>query len=184
MSAVPTADDFSSQLVILDASTIINLLIADAWTTLLHLNGYQMASTKIVTQQIIHVRQKSKIQGAVANGSLQLVDAQIPSNLLRLFPDWVRRFGEQDASVLANALAMNAWMGADDRSLCNEAQRQGVAKILGTEELLAEMVRQGSISLDQGNRKLKKLKDARVVLHVPCLCSLLGISCTCETSRL
>lgn len=173
-------DDRPRQLLVLDASIMINFLLVNSWPMLLRITSYRMVTPSLVTEQIRKDRRRAAIKEALTSGALLIVDEPIPDRLLPLFPDWVRRFGEQDAAVLLNALALNASMGADDRGLCNEAERQGVVDILGTESLLAEAVRDGQISLQQGNGRLRRLRQERFQPRVPCLCALCDVPCTCR----
>lgn len=176
----PADDDKDPLLLILDASTIINFIDVNAWQTLTQLDGFVLATPKIVARQVeVKERRKRTIRDAVSSGSLRLLDEQVPPILLELFVDAARRFGEQDAAVLLHALVLNAGIAADDRSLCNEARRQGVRLILGTEALLVGAVGQGLISLAQGNRRLRKLREYRFDSREPCLCSLLDTPCCC-----
>ena len=159
---------------------MINFLLIRSWQTLLRIDRFALVSPKVVVQQIKGNHTRATIQKAIAAGSLHLVDEQIPASHLESLPNWVLRFGEQDAAVLVNALALNCWIGADDRGLCNEATRLGTTKIIGTEGLLAELVVQRHISLPQGNNKLKLLRQHRYEPHVPCLCALCGVACLCS----
>lgn len=172
--------DSSAQLIVLDASTIINFLLVRAWPSLLRTRSFQLASPRTVLKQIRKDRRVTAIRSAIREGTLREVDEPIPEHLLSAFPEWVRRFGEQDAAVLVNVIALDAWMGADDRALCNEAQRLGIVQIVGTEWLFAELVRQGHISLQRGNGKLRELSRNRYVPKEPCLCSMVGEACNCK----
>lgn len=180
MSDDPSSGIDRRQLLVLDASIMINFFQVNAWPSLLRLPGFKLASPRIVTEQLVKDRRRAAIRDAVASGSLQLVDETIPPQLLTVFAEWVRRFGEQDTAVLVNALVLDAWIGADDRGLCNEAQRHGIIRIVGTEWLLAEIVQQGQISLPQGNSKMRTLRDARFLSQHRCLCSLCGVVCSCR----
>lgn len=181
MKGASAGEDDAPALVVLDASTIINAIHANAWRNLLQLRGFLWSTPKVVVRQVEvkHSRRKP-IRDAVESGSLRLLDEPIPPSLLDLFVDAARRFGQQDAAVLVNALVVEAGIAADDRSLCNEARRQGVRLVLGTEDLFAATIREGLVSLAQGNRKLRSLRDARYEPRVACLCAMTGFPCSCR----
>lgn len=95
-------------------------------------------------------------------------------------PDLVRRLGEQDTSLLTNALVLDAILATDDCKLTSEARRRGVQRLVGTEWLLAELVRSQLISLQQANVKLHSLRDVRFASRETCRCRLCGVECHCR----
>jgi hypothetical protein len=180
MSAQSPPGVGTSVSLILDASVIVNFVDTNSWSMLLQLDGYSFATPKLVAQQVERKERRGRpIREAVASGALRLIDEPIPVPLLALFADVVDRLGQQDAAVLVYAITSSAGMAADDRALCNEARRRGVAFILGTEDLLATSVRQQRISIAQANRKLTRLRDLRFNSRHSCLCRLSGVECTC-----
>ena len=94
-------------------------------------------------------------------------------------PELVRRLGEQDTSLLINALVLDAILATDDRKLTSEARRRGINPVVSTEQCPAELVRSQAISLRQGNLKPRSLWEVRFVSREPCRCRLCGVACHC-----
>ncbi|MFT4037789.1 MAG: hypothetical protein QM692_06385, partial [Thermomicrobiales bacterium] len=146
---------------LLDASVLINFAHIQALGLLLSMETFRPATTRVVASQVLNETGRQQVQFALRSGSIELVDELIPAGLLPLVPGWVRRFGEQDTSLLINALVLQATLGTDDRRLRTEAQRRGVASLATTEDLLAELILARRLSLRQGNLKLVKLREVR-----------------------
>lgn len=172
----------AERLVLVDASVLINLTHIQALETLTRLDRLRLATTLVVARQVLNSVGQKQVKHAIRNGSIVLVDELIPLDLLPLVPEWVRRFGEQDTSLLINALILGATLGTDDRRLQAEAQRRGVISLATTEELLAALILARRLSLRQGNLKLAKLREVRFHSRLPCLCILCGVPCRCVNS--
>jgi hypothetical protein len=184
MSLGGCAGDGSVQRLVLDASTIINLIDSRAWPNVLRLTGFSFSTTPIVlieTQRRDH--RKKPLREALASNLLIQVDVEIPPFLLNLFSDVRKSHGAGDASVLLNAKILGYGIGADDRGLGNLARREGVEPVLTTELLLVEMVRQSLQSVSQANRKLRELKGYRFPSGMTCLCHLCGVPCACPIAQ-
>ena len=75
------------QIIVLDASIMINILQVNSWQALFRLDGIQLTSPKIVIEQITKDRRRATIRKSITSGELQLVDESIPMHLLPLFPN-------------------------------------------------------------------------------------------------
>ncbi len=168
------------RILLLDASILINLAHVGELDTVSRLYGQRLSTTKVVSRQVLNRQGQKQVQQALGNGRIRLVDEMIPVSLLPAIPELVRRLGEQDTSLLINALVLDAGLATDDRKLRNEAQRRGVQLLWSTERLLAELVRSQLISLRQGNLKLHRLREVRFTSREPCLCRLCGVACQCR----
>lgn len=142
--------------------------------------GQCLSTTKVVSRQVLNRHGQQQVQRALRTGRIRLVNEMIPVSLLPDIPELVRRLGEQDTSLLINALVLDAFLATDDRKLRNEAQRRGVQRPWGTERLLAELVQSHLISLRQGNLKLHSLREVRFKSREPCLCRMCGVVCQCR----
>lgn len=168
-------------LVILDASVIINFLIINRWSLLLQNHNYRMASPSLVIEQITRAPRRKQPLDSVSRGELEMVDEHIPHHVLTYIPSWLRHLGQHDTAVLVNAIALRASIAADDRRLAKVAIEHGVTQVLTTEELLAEVVMQGQISILSGNQHLDHLRRERFNSKHTCLCHLCGLQCRCAT---
>lgn len=157
-------------LLILDASVIINFLIINRWPILLRNQHYQVASPKLIIEEIKKPPKRKHLVDSVNRGELLVVDEAIPNHILALIPGWFKQLGQHDTAVLVNAVVLNASIAADDRRLVREATGQGVNKILGTEALLAEAVKQAHFSLLSGNQHLTDLRRQKFHSRYSCLC--------------
>lgn len=167
------------RILLLDASVLINLTYVGELDTLARIYEQRISTTKVVSRQVSNRQGQRQVRQALGSGRIQLVDEFIPARLLPAIPELVRRFGEQDTSLLINALVLDAILATDDRKLTSEAQRRGVEPVVSTAWLLAELVRSQAISLRQGNLKLRSLREVRFISRVPCLCQMCGVACQC-----
>ena len=172
--------DSAERILLLDASVLINVTHVGELDTLFRLYGQRLSTTKVVSRQVLNRQGQQQVQQALGSGRIRLVDEMIPVALFPAIPELVRRFGEQDTSLLINAIVLDAILATDDRKLSNEAQRRGVQRPWSTERLLAELVRSQLISLRQGNLKLHRLREARFTSRELCLCRLCGVACQCR----
>lgn len=93
-----------------------------------------------------------------------------------LFTRLTRRLSLADASCILLAARLGADLAVDDRTFREEATIVlSQVRLLGTEDLLAEAVRAGALSLADGDRLLGLLPTLRYLPKVASLGELLGI---------
>ena len=170
----------TERMLLLDASVLINVTHVGELDTLARMYEQRLSTTKVVSRQVSNRQGQKRVRQALGSGRIRLVDEMIPVSLLPAIPELVRRLGEQDTSLLINALVLDASLATDDRKLTSEARRRGVQHVVDTEWVLAELVRSQLISLQQGNAKLHRLRDVRFISREPCLCRLCGVTCQCR----
>jgi predicted nucleic acid-binding protein len=90
------------------------------------------------------------------------VETLILGNEASLFGRLTRRLSVADASSIVLAKQLGADLAADDRTLRQEAARNlPSSQLLGTETILADGVRKGLLSLEEGDHLLHELQRLR-----------------------
>lgn len=118
----------------------------------------------VVTQEILNEAQSGpdprEVEHAKGEGWIELRKIYADSPEYGTFVELRSRgFGLGEASAIAVCSAGGTWVFiSDDLDARNEARRRGVA-VVGTYGVLARHVAEGRLSLEEGNRLLRRMID-------------------------
>lgn len=157
------------RLTVADASILINFLGLGQFDLLFL--ARRLAITSEVNAEI--QRDRAALDAAIARGDVTvhalLMDAREVAEFVRL----TRRISAADASSIVLAARLGADLAVDDRVFRALATGLAAASLLGTEDLLADAVRAGALSLAEGDRLLSLLPGLRFLPRVASLSEIL-----------
>lgn len=157
------------RLTVVDASILINFLGLGRFDLLFV--ARRVAITAEVNAEI--QRNRAALDAAIARGDLTvhalLMDAAETAAFARL----TRRISAADASSIILAARLGGDLAVDDRAFRGEAAATVPSPLLGTEDLLADAVRTGALSLAEGDRLLGLLPALRFLPRIASLSEIL-----------
>ncbi|WP_018292010.1 hypothetical protein [Verrucomicrobium sp. 3C] len=139
-------------IVVMDANVLINLLRIGQVPLLARLNGYRFLVPEEVMQEIADLRQRELLASAVAAGYLgQVVVDTVDS--LALFAELRERMGRGEAACLALAATTGTHIASDEKKRFRRCAIEliGPTRIVRTESILLEAIRQGHISVAEAD---------------------------------
>lgn len=138
--------------VITDANVLINFLRIGRLPLLGSLDGYRFLVPEEVLREILDADQRKEIASAISAGYLtQVVVDTIES--LALFAELRDVMGRGEAACLSLAATMGCHIASDEKKRFRRRAIAliGEARILRTEAILLEGIRQGRISVSQAD---------------------------------
>lgn len=138
--------------VITDANVLINPLRIGQLPLLARLNGYRFVVPEDVTKEIKDPEQREALASAVAAGYLGQVIVDTMESLA-LFAELREVMGRGEAACLALAATTGSHIASDEKKRFRRRTIEliGATRIVRTESLLVEAIRQGLISVAEAD---------------------------------
>ena len=139
--------------VVTDANVLINLIRIGQLPLLGQLDGYRFLVPAEVVNEITEQDQREALSGALAGGFLEQVVVDTMESL-QLFADLRDVMGMGEAACLALAATRGCHIASDEKKRFRRRAVEliGEERIVRTEGLLLEAIRQGRISVVEADR--------------------------------
>ena len=130
------------EIVVLDTSTIINLIDMNCLEILSKLPGFIWMTPVHVTEEIHTKTHRTQLKRALRTGYIEEVEIT-EFKEMEIFMRFTTRFGESADSACLTLAQSRGWLiGSDDKAVKHEAANKlGQVKIIDTRTILEEAVR-------------------------------------------
>lgn len=138
----------TTTVVVTDANVLINFALIEQLSLFGAIDGYQFQVPTDVVEEILDDGQHSAVLGAIAAGHLKQVTLDTV-DAVALFAQLRDVMGRGEASCLALAVITSAYIASDEKKRFRRRAIEllGEKRILRTESVLLEAVRQGRITI-------------------------------------
>ncbi len=140
------------RIVVADANVLINLMHVARLNFCSELPGLEFVVPDHVQAEITLPEQRAMLDGAVADGWVQVISFSEPDDIA-LFADLTVHLGRGEAACLVLAVR-NRWTVASDekrRFRREAASRIGADQILGTVDLYVHAIRAGLVTIEEAD---------------------------------
>lgn len=151
--------------VITDANVLINLLRIGQLPLLGALDAYRFLVPEEVVDEITDLAQSEQVASAIASGYLEKI-AVVTMEALGLFAELRDVMGRGEAACLALAATTGSYLASDEKKRFRRRAVEliGEARILRTESILLEAIRQGRITVSVADGFKAVLEANRYVM--------------------
>jgi len=140
-----------SPVVVIDTSTLIDLVDVDLLDVILLLPGKRFVIPKEVRLEIRRGHYRRRVDELVDDGRLEILGIEDPSEI-RLKEELTKRFGQGEAACMAVAIRRQWYLACEERGRAFQREvkrRQLSNRVVRLEELLWEVVDSGLLSTEQ-----------------------------------
>jgi predicted nucleic acid-binding protein len=167
-------DAEAATVVITDANVLINFVVIEQLSLFGAIEGYQFHVPTDVVEEIVDDEQHSAVLKAIAAGHLKQVTLDT-IDTIALFAQLRDVMGRGEASCLALAVSTGAYVASDEKKRFRRRAIDllGEERILRTESVLLEALRQGRITIAEADAFKATLEAHRYAMPFTSFAELL-----------